>query len=273
MCELMALSFSNPVRASISLNVFQENGIENPDGWGVAYYHEDAMQLIKEPLPASDSILYDFVERSAFSKNYISHLRRSTEGIRSYFNTHPFYRVVNMKGRRFEYCFAHNGTVIDYANLSLGNYTPLGETDSEHVFCHLLDILSNTPSPTWKKTEYQELERLLQSINSPENTLNCILSDGTNLFCYSDRYDHNSGLRYSEYDTAIKLEDQKRDLGEIKVQTTSTSKEAVDMKGVIVTTRAMRKGNWFEFVPGELVVFRDGAIVYASTRTFNREST
>jgi len=243
--------------------------MENPDGWGVAYYQDNSMQLIKEASPASDSKLYDFVERSAFSKVYISHLRRSTEGIRSYLNTHPFYRIVNMMGKRFEYVFAHNGTVNDYHKLSLSEYAPLGETDSEHVFCHLLEMFSNMCGSSWTEAEYQQLEELMQTINSPENTINCILSDGTRLFCYSDRYDHNSGLRYSEYETAIKLKDHRKVLGEIRVRTTGNSKETVGVKGVLVTTRAMDEGNWFEFSPGELAVFKDGDVVYASSRISN----
>jgi glutamine amidotransferase len=261
----MALSFGDPVRASISLNVFQENGVENPDGWGVAYYQNDAMQLIKEALPASDSLLYDFIERRALSKIYISHLRRSTEGIRSYFNTHPFYRIAHMMGARFEYTFAHNGTVADYQKLPLNKYTPLGETDSEHVFCHILEVLSNVGSSSWTKREYQLLEELLQVMNTPENTLNCILSDGIRLFCYSDIHDHNSGLRYSEYVPVIKLKDQTKDIGEIRVQTAGNSINTTGIKGVLVTTRAMSEGNWFEFSPGELMVFKGGEIVYSSS--------
>ena len=70
------------------------------------------------------------------SRTYIAHVRHKTMGGEpTHADTHPFAR--EMGGR--DYCFAHNGTLDGPAwDLPLGHHRPLGETDSERFFCHLL---------------------------------------------------------------------------------------------------------------------------------------
>lgn len=54
---------------------------------------------------------------------------------------------------------AHNGTlngIHTHPNFALGHYRPIGDTDSEHAFCHLLACmeglwLSGSDGPTLKK--------------------------------------------------------------------------------------------------------------------------
>ena len=50
-------------------------------------------------------------------------------------NTHPFTR--ELWGRYWTY--AHNGQLSNYESLSTGYRRPVGETDSELVFCWLLN--------------------------------------------------------------------------------------------------------------------------------------
>jgi len=42
MCELLGMSFNLPVRPSISFRGFRHRGEENPDGWGIAFYPDEA---------------------------------------------------------------------------------------------------------------------------------------------------------------------------------------------------------------------------------------
>ena len=48
MCDLLGLSFNVPITAKISLDIFQQRGQVNPDGWGLAFYKDDRLQIIKE---------------------------------------------------------------------------------------------------------------------------------------------------------------------------------------------------------------------------------
>ena len=75
MCDLLGLSFNVPIIAKISLNIFQQRGEANPDGWGLAFYQNDRLQVIKEAHSAINSNLYDFMEKYTQSKTIISHVR------------------------------------------------------------------------------------------------------------------------------------------------------------------------------------------------------
>ena len=60
------------------------------------------------------------------------------QGTVSLANTHPFVR--ELWGRNF--VFAHNGTVKAAKKHPLGRFHPIGETDSEHAFCVIMDALA-----------------------------------------------------------------------------------------------------------------------------------
>jgi glutamine amidotransferase len=253
------MSFNIPVGARISLDLFQEHGKENPDGWGIAFYKDEQLQLVKEAKPAVKSPLFDFVEKYPESKTFISHVRRSTMGTRSYANTHPFYRVVSANGVRSEFAFAHNGTLTDMSKLKLSSFKPIGETDSERLMCHILENVD--------LENFKSLEDSLREVNDGKNTMNCILTDGEYLFCYSDENHHNGGLRYAPQKqpfSSVDLIDEDTTLGFVDL---SANIEGVEeQSGYIIVTRALSGNEWTEFNPGELLVFRHGHIVYPDTR-------
>jgi predicted glutamine amidotransferase len=266
MCDLLGMSYSIPVKASISLDLFQLRGEVNPDGWGIAYYHGSSAQLVKESSPAPESRLYDFVEKYPASKIFLSHVRRSTMGNRSYMNTHPFYRVFSRGNQRHEYCFAHNGTISNFQELRLTDYVPIGETDSEHVFCYLLSQLGEKGPIDWEAIDYKFLEELLQAINTEASTMNCMLTDGERLICYSDEGDHNGGLRYrrQEYPFGrVDLVEESGQLGTVDVKSSTASGEGSILGvGYVISTRLLTSGHWTELTPGSLMVSRNGNIEY-----------
>ncbi len=270
MCDLLGMTFSSPINAGISLDIFQLRGEVNPDGWGLAYYSDVYLQIIKEAKSAVDSKLFDFIERYPQSDTFISHVRRSTRGIPSYLNTHPFYRRVYVGDQPKEYAFAHNGTLTELVGLELQQFTPLGETDSEHAFCYLLNAITERQITDWSDSDFEFLQSLLQRINGPTNTINCILSEGEYLFCYSDENRHNDGLRFLKHEQSaspIEMVVDDFKLGSIDI--TSVNVGGVDeiaQCGYIIVTRVLTDDSWVEFEPGELIVFKEGEIVYPETR-------
>ncbi len=144
MCELFAMSSCKRAAVSYSLHEFSRNGSklrDNRDGWGIAFARDRDAFLVKEPEPAADSALARFIAEQSFETHTaIAHVRHATRGHNTMENTHPFRRTL---GRRL-HLFAHNGTLdgieqrIDEASLHV---KPLGETDSELVFCLLLSRL------------------------------------------------------------------------------------------------------------------------------------
>ncbi|MHA2351701.1 MAG: class II glutamine amidotransferase [Candidatus Thorarchaeota archaeon] len=266
MCDLLGLSFNIPVTAKISLDVFQQRGEMNPDGWGVAFYYDGRIQVIKEAEPAVGSRLFDFIEQYPQSQTFVTHVRRSTRGVRSYLNTHPFYRQLTSGFHKREYTFAHNGTLLQPEKLKLKQFSPIGETDSEHAFCFILDAISNRAIVEWKHDNFQFIEDLLREINDGQNTLNCIFSDGEHLFCYSDENDHNNGLRFVRQThpfRRVELVSSEEELGRIDIHSDSTK---TPQTGYIISTRILTKELWTEFENGELIVFKNGEIVYPTRR-------
>lgn len=188
MCELLALSFNRPVDIGLSFRGFRRRGRDNPDGWGIAWYPgypRQGVRIVKEPVSAEKGLLSNFFLRNSKvrSRVFVAHVRRTSKGEKLYSNTHPFYRMLG--GR--EFCFAHNGTLKAnrLKDLELRSFLPIGETDSEHAFCHILNCIDERSLDFWKKGDFEWLHEKFSEIDTI-GTFNCLLSDGEYLFCYHD---------------------------------------------------------------------------------------
>src|SRR5438132_4781530 len=106
MCELMGLSFARPIPADFSIREFALRCVDNADGWGLAWYPDRSVAMIKEPLKWQASPITGFLETYSglLAPIYIAHVRRKTTGGEAtHADTHPFARELG--GR--DYCFAH----------------------------------------------------------------------------------------------------------------------------------------------------------------------
>ncbi len=265
MCDLLGFSFNRPVNAKISLDVFQQAGHENPDGWGVAAYPRNLLHIYKEPCPAFDSKLYDFVESHVESSVFISHVRRSTRGVKNYFNTHPFYRALSFASTTLEIALAHNGTLNNFESLKTGRHHPIGNTDSEHLLCHLLSFIDDLKPKGWSSKLFSQIEAHLREVNEDSGTMNLLFSDGTYMFCYSDLNGHNGGLRYTERRYpfgVVKLARRDRALGSVQISMNLDETKSRDTVGIIVSTEDLTDEPWQPVGAGHLMVVKDGEIVF-----------
>lgn len=146
MCELFAVSSRLPTTVGFTLErLARHGGIEGPhrDGWGVAFYDERDVFLLREPRAASESELVQYIEQHAPpSQLLISHIRRATHGEPALRNTQPFIRELGGT----THVFAHNGELSGVErrrDFVPGRFRPVGDTDSELVFCSLLDRLES----------------------------------------------------------------------------------------------------------------------------------
>lgn len=62
MCELMGLSFARPISADFSIHEFALRSEENADGWGLAWFPDRSVAVIKEPLAWHESKFTRFLE-------------------------------------------------------------------------------------------------------------------------------------------------------------------------------------------------------------------
>ena len=253
MCELMAMSFAAPIPADFSLREFAARGEENADGWGLGWYPDRSLAVVKEPLKWGASRYAGFLEsyHSLSSRIYLAHVRHKTMGgVPTHADTHPFAREMN--GR--DYCFAHNGTLDGPAwQLPLGNHRPLGETDSERFFCHLLHMIHARGKPLDQADDWAWLHETLASANR-FGKLNCLLSDGQRLFVYHDV----NGWKGLNFRKLRIREGQPRHFGDDEFSIDLPL--AGNNHGFVAATCPLSPTGWHPFRLGELLVFERGVI-------------
>lgn len=183
---------------------------------------------------------------------FIGHVRSISRGGKEFKNTHPFKRELN--GR--EYIFAHNGTLENYKNFEISKFKPIGETDSEYIFCYLLNQISKKEIYNWEDLSFEWLFNKLKEINRL-GKFNCLFSDGKLLYCYHDIKGYK-GLYYLKREapfTKIQLSDEDY---EINLKEEKDPKQ----KGYIIASNKLTNEKWEKFVRGELIIFKEGSIKY-----------
>lgn len=173
------MNSSKPAAVDFSFAGFAERGGrtgEHRDGWGVAIHTADGCRLVTDHLASIDSPLaLQFRQQPVKAKNVVAHIRKATQGRIARENSHPFTR--QLWGRTWS--FAHNGNLVDFApNRGPGLYAPLGDTDSERAFCHLLSGLAlRFEQQPPRHVLYAVLATLAGEIGV-HGTFNFILSNG-----------------------------------------------------------------------------------------------
>jgi predicted glutamine amidotransferase len=199
MCELFAMSSRTPTTVRFSLEEFsRRGGLAGPhkDGWGLAYYVEGDVRLLKETLPASDSACVRFVQDHPFASELVlSHIRKATQGTPALRNCQPFVRELGGA----MHVFAHNGDLDPLRArraLAHGLHRPVGETDSEHAFCALLERLRDL----WlERDAVPPLEERLAVVAGFAKALcalgpaNFLYADGDALFAHGHVRKHEGG--------------------------------------------------------------------------------
>jgi predicted glutamine amidotransferase len=253
MCELMGMSFAKPIAADFSIRRFSLRAAENADGWGLAWYPDRSAAIVKEALDWRASDFSRFLESYARLQSaiYVAHVRhRSTGGPPTYADTHPFERELD--GRQF--CFAHNGTIRDFGELPLGQHQPLGHTDSERLFCHLLALIATRGSNLHTPDDWAWLHDNLRQLNA-RGTMNCLLSDGRRLFCYHDLTAWK-GLAYRQL--------RFQDANDRRLEDATVRMELAGdpyNSGYVIATCPLSESGWTRFVPGQLLVLEAGSVL------------
>jgi predicted glutamine amidotransferase len=149
MCQLLGMNCNVPTDICFSFAGFQARGggtDVHADGWGIGFFEGPegrGCRLFLDPQPSAQSPVAKLVRSYPIrSTNVIAHIRKATQGVVSLENTHPFQR--ELWGRY--YLFAHNGNLPHEAAplAAQSRFRPVGNTDSERAFCHLLNSLAET---------------------------------------------------------------------------------------------------------------------------------
>ena len=190
MCELFGFSSVNNAPVNDLLKEFFSHSIYHPDGWGMAVFHGNFVNLEKEPLPAHKSVYLRERLRHKFEvRNMIAHIRLATRGTMDYENCHPFIMKDNC-GRTWT--LAHNGTIFDCPGLDGYFHTQEGHTDSERILCHIVALVNQRQTRTGRaltaEERFQELDDVVCQI-SPLNKVNLLIYDSEQFYIHTNYAD------------------------------------------------------------------------------------
>ena len=250
MCQLLGMNGNVPTDICFSFKGFACRGgrtDHHSDGWGIAFFEGQGCRLFLDYLPSATSPIAGLVQNYPIkSTNIIAHIRKATQGVTSLANTHPFLR--ELWGQYW--IFAHNGDLKGLPPVSGEHYRPVGNTDSEHAFCLILEQLRQrfTVAPPLRDLSLA-LAEIVRRI-AGYGVFNMMLSNGEWLFAHCATRLHYL-VRQAPFAVAqLKDEDLSVDFSAL------TSPD--DRVAVIVTEPLTANEDWRPMQPGELLCFRDG---------------
>jgi predicted glutamine amidotransferase len=223
------------------------SGRRHPDGWGIAQWREDALEVLRSDQPAFADHTYVEVAGSVDSRAIMAHIRTATVGPVALENTHPF--------SYGSWAFAHNGTVGGFEHvrtrLDLGFYAPpWGGTDSETVFRWILNRMdrfgldpeapaeSVEPVVALIEDSVSELIDFSIAVEAPTApTLNFVMSDGKNLI--ASRFGNSLHWTF------------RRGMNDCSICDTSHCEQADETyKAVVVASEPLSNEEWLEIPEG-----------------------
>ncbi|MFW5926759.1 MAG: class II glutamine amidotransferase, partial [Wenzhouxiangella sp.] len=166
----------------------------------------------------------------------IAHIRKANPPVvgRSYANTHPFEREAG--GRAW--VFAHNGMLPGIERFRIGRYTPMGDSDSEHAFCVLMEVIHNCIDQAGRLVDIDQslncLEPAISEIN-PLDEFNFLLGNGESLFVHA-----HSELHLLKRNCIV---------------------DGCDQQVILIATKPLSEEPWQCLVPNTLLVLEQGEII------------
>lgn len=271
MCELFAMSSLAPATVRFSLEeLARRGGSSGPhrDGWGICWYVDGDVRLVKEPAPMADSACVRFVQDHPFRTTIVvGHIRRATQGATALRNCQPFVRELGGA----MHVFAHNGNLdvrSQATRLRLGVHRPVGETDSEHAFCALLARLEEL----WLAGAPPSLAERLEIVAGFAADLrrlgpaNFLYADGDALFAHGHERMHGAdgihppGLHVLCRSCAA--EPAGPEDGGLAVEPSASEQHVTLFASVPLTAEA----GWRPLHAGEIVVARAGVVASTDAR-------
>jgi predicted glutamine amidotransferase len=256
MCELLGMVSNVPADLVFSFTGFALRGGQtgpHADGWGVSLYEGRFARTFLEPHPAFSSPLARFLRENPIQTSLaVAHIRKMTRGNAAIDNTHPFVRVWH--GRHI--VFAHNGTLPNVRDRGLRFESAIGQTDSEHAFCVIMDVLRERYGDAYP--DHRALGRTLFDFGNElgsDGVFNFLFADGQHL--YARCGDHLSSIvRRPPFGHATLVDaDLRADFSQVMGQ-------GPDARMSVVSTEPLtRDETWNKATPGTLWVFGAGELV------------
>jgi transglutaminase-like putative cysteine protease/predicted glutamine amidotransferase len=256
----LALSLEGALAPSVSLTCLQRKS-GTPDGWGIGFYPggEPSASVLKEPAPPPGSIRSELIKAwdHLASSLFVLHIRSATWGGASDANTQPFCR--SWGGR--DWILAHSGSLERRLHTRAGAvFEPVGATDTEAVFCELLERFREQGYRSLREADPRVLRGWLSELNRG-GSLTILLSDGSDLVGYADTT--GKGQLWAceirpPYRTAVMSD------GDVRIDLLArgdSPRKAVVLASSPLALSAEVEARWERVAPGTLVQVRHGSFV------------
>ena len=244
------MNANTPTDVMFSFTGLASRADEHKDGFGIAFFEDRGLRLLVDQHSARHSPVAEMVKGYPIrSDNVIAHIRKATQGRIALENTHPFVR--ELWGRYW--VFAHNGDLKDFRPRLHGQFRPVGETDSEHAFCWLMQELAKAHAGVPAVDELSNtLAELLPRLHR-HGTFNMLLSNGQALWAHCSTHLH--WVARGQPFRAVTLADD--DLS-VDFAAHTTPRDCV---AVVATEPLTRDEDWQAMRPGQVLTFCEGAAV------------
>lgn len=273
MPNLFAMSFEGQIVPTFELRCLSESA-NLPDGWGLGYYPggEPSACVLKEPVPTAGkgrtALIqeWDHLEASQF----IIHVRRAQWGSVSDANTQPFVRTYGMR----DWVFGHAGSLgARLERKADARFEPVGSTDTELVFCELMERIAERGWRSLVDVDLRQLQRWLEEWGELGG-MTCVLSDGRDLATYADKREEG-GLHVAYVVPPY----ERFAFGNSDLWVDLTQRDGRSRKGVLVSSEPLQFDGdsavvqWERMSPGRLVVLRQGTEIARVDPLSNAEQT
>ncbi|WP_054285880.1 class II glutamine amidotransferase [Gulbenkiania mobilis] len=250
MCQLLGMNCNTPTDILFSFEGFHRRGgltDHHADGWGIAFFEDKGVRLYIDDKPSVASPVADLVRRYPIkSENVIAHIRKATQGEVRLANCHPFMREAWGQ----YWIFAHNGDLKAFTPPVGGRYTPVGDTDSERAYCHLMNHLrSRFASAPGPEALFDAVAELVAEIRQ-HGVFNFMLSNGDWLLTHCSTHLHYI-IRQAPFKAAHLVDDDVT----VDFATVTTPRDRV---AVIATQPLTDNEVWTALQPGEMALFMGG---------------
>ena len=251
MCQLLGMNANVPTDVMFSFEGLARRAAAHTDGFGVAFFDDRRLRLSVDQHSARESPVAQLVRRYPIkSDNVIAHIRKATQGRVALENTHPFVR--ELWGRYW--VAAHNGDLTGFRPRLHAAFRPVGDTDSEHAFCWLMQELAKSHASVPSVEELTLTLRELLSQPAAHGTFNLLLSNGQALWAYCSTQLHFVERAHPFGQATLADDDVSVDFAALTTP---------DDRIAIVATQPMTcNERWVAMAPGELRAFVSGAPVH-----------
>ncbi|MDH4287525.1 MAG: class II glutamine amidotransferase [Aquincola sp.] len=248
MCQLLGMNANVPTDVMFSFDGLARRADEHRDGFGIAFFEDKGLRTFVDQHSARESPVAALVRRYPIrSDNVIAHIRKATQGRIALENTHPFVR--ELWGRYW--VFAHNGDLRGFRPRLHAAFRPVGDTDSEHAFCWLMQELAKSHASVPTVDELTLTLRELLPQPAAHGSFNLLLSNGQALWAFCSTKLHVVERAHPFGEATLADDDVSVDFAALTTP---------DDRIVVVATEPMTcNERWMAMRPGELRAFSRGA--------------